>query len=241
MDYEKKYKDTLADIQELYNSMKYMSSTDALHITTALERAFPELKESEDKNWIPKEIIKYLKEKGDFRSCWIAWLEKQGKKNPIIEETFVNINEVREDFIQEVYRVLNADPTNDRANQIIDAFDHLPTIIIQNPIDKVEPKFNIGDTIIKKYNSDINKFGKFTITAIIDNKYWYRDKIICDINEQDEWELIKQSTAVWSEDDETKLKSACAFIRNTSLNGNEDVVNSTIDWLKSLKERMRGE
>ena len=41
------------------------------------EEMFPELKES--KNWIPKEIIKYLKGKGDFRSCWIAWLEKQGE------------------------------------------------------------------------------------------------------------------------------------------------------------------
>ena len=41
----------------------------------------------------------------------------------------------------------------------------------------------------------------------------------------------------WSEEDETKLKSACALIKNTSLNGNEGVVDSTIDWLKSLKER----
>lgn len=44
---------------------------------------FPELRESED--WIPKEIIKYLKEKGDFRSCWIAWLEKQGEQKPTVE------------------------------------------------------------------------------------------------------------------------------------------------------------
>lgn len=42
-----------------------------------IEEIFPELKESED-GWIKKEIINYLKEKGDFRSCWIAWLEKQG-------------------------------------------------------------------------------------------------------------------------------------------------------------------
>ena len=46
------------------------------------EEMFPELKESEDEKWIPKEIAKYLKEKGDFRSCWIAWLEKQGEQNP---------------------------------------------------------------------------------------------------------------------------------------------------------------
>lgn len=49
------------------------------HLKATLERIFPELKESEDEKWIPKEIIKYLKEKGDFRSCWIAWLEKQGE------------------------------------------------------------------------------------------------------------------------------------------------------------------
>ena len=44
------------------------------HLKATLERIFPELKESDDEKWIPKEIIKYLKEKGDFRSCWITWL-----------------------------------------------------------------------------------------------------------------------------------------------------------------------
>ncbi len=43
----------------------------------------------------------------------------------------------------------------------------------------------------------------------------------------------------WDEEDDIKLKSACAFIRNTSLKGNESIVNSTIDWLKSLKERVQ--
>ena len=41
----------------------------------------------------------------------------------------------------------------------------------------------------------------------------------------------------WSEEDEAKLKSACALIRNTNLNGNEDIVNSTIEWIKSLRFR----
>ena len=44
---------------------------------------------------------------------------------------------------------------------------------------------------------------------------------------------------VWSKEDEAKLKSACAFIRNTSLNGNEGVVDSTINWLKSIKNRVQ--
>ena len=41
----------------------------------------------------------------------------------------------------------------------------------------------------------------------------------------------------WSEEDEAKLKSACALIRNTRLNGNEGIVNSTIEWLKLFKQR----
>lgn len=45
--------------------------------------------------------------------------------------TFVNVDDIREDFVQEVYRVLDADSTNDRANQIIDAFDNLPTVTIE--------------------------------------------------------------------------------------------------------------
>lgn len=40
--------------------------------------------------WLKREIINYLKEKGDFRSCWIAWLEKQGDKNPTWSEEDLN-------------------------------------------------------------------------------------------------------------------------------------------------------
>ena len=58
---------------------------------------------------------------------------KQCEQKSSMEGTFVNVDEVREDFMQEVYRVLDADTTNDRANQIIDAFDNLPTIAIQKP------------------------------------------------------------------------------------------------------------
>jgi hypothetical protein len=55
--------------------------------------------------------------------------EKQGEQK--LDRTFVNVDDVREDFVNEVYRVLDADSTNDRANQIIDAFDNLPTVAIE--------------------------------------------------------------------------------------------------------------
>lgn len=237
MDYEKKYKEALEQAKNINNEHRAQPFD-------VMTKVFPELKESSEDEKIKEQVIYAINQlhvcectKNKLKS----WLEKQDKKNPIIEGTFVNVDEVREDFMREVYRVLNDDPNNDRANQIIDAFDHLPTIIIQNPIDKVEPKFNVGDTIIKKHNSDINDFGQFTITDITGGKYWYRDKIICDITEQNEWELyepIEQNSA-WSEEDETKLKSACALIRNTSLNGNEGVVDTTITWLKALKDRVQ--
>lgn len=93
---------------------------------------FPTLRESKDEK-IRNQIINFIEEYGNPIHCewqkdWIAWLEKQGNKKPVIDGTFVNVDEVREDFMQEVYRILDTDSTNDRANQIIDAFDNLPTI-----------------------------------------------------------------------------------------------------------------
>lgn len=43
-------------------------------------------------------------------------------------------------------------------------------------------KFKIGD-VIKKDTS------WFTITDITGGKYWYNDRCICDISDQDKWEL----------------------------------------------------
>lgn len=50
------------------------------------------------------------------------------QREPKSSSNLVDIDTVREDFIAEVYRVLDADSTNDRANAIIDAFDSLPTV-----------------------------------------------------------------------------------------------------------------
>ena len=110
----------------------------------------------------------------------------------------------------------------------------------------VVPIFNIGDTIIKKHNSDINKFGSFKITDISGGKYWYNKIIICDITEQDEWEIyepIRQTTvklskgeqnSVWSEEDEEMLDNAVYACLN--IYGKD---SDTVDWLKSLKDRVQ--
>lgn len=67
--YEKKYKEALGWMREKYPEMSSIDKTCA-------EYYFPELKESDDV-WIRKEIINYFKEKGDYRSCWMTWIERQ--------------------------------------------------------------------------------------------------------------------------------------------------------------------
>jgi len=119
----------------------------------------------------------------------------------------------------------------------------------QKPADKKElkkivvPIFNIGDIIAKKHNSDINDFGSFTITDIADGKYWYNDRIICDVTKQDEWELyepVRQNPAELSEDDETYLDHVFTAIKAyySDDKGHENPWREELlSWLKSLRPK----
>ena len=92
------------------------------------EFIFPELKESDDER-IRKEIIQSIRDNMCVihKDKCIAWLEKQGEKQKL-DGTFVNVEEVRESFMGTIYSILSDDPTNDMANDIINAFDSLPTV-----------------------------------------------------------------------------------------------------------------
>ena len=89
MDYEKKYNEALKIIEGLYNVVRYQSSSDALLISKTIEKAFPELCESENEN-IRKELYKYfrnlqLSSDREFSPSIsideiLSWLEKQGEQ-----------------------------------------------------------------------------------------------------------------------------------------------------------------
>ena len=96
----------------------------------------------------------------------------------------------------------------------------------------VTPIFRVGDIINKKHNSDINKFGQFTITDITGGKYWYNDRIICDITEQDDWELIEQNPA-WSEEDEKNSLEIKCLIGSYRTGADEYRLDLWIDGLKN--------
>lgn len=104
---------------------------------------FPELKEGDGEKWIPKEIAKYLKEKGDFRSCWLAWLEKQCEQKIKTPEESLGID-------------------SDTYNKIVDECIYGE----QKTTDNVEPKFHKGEWIIHLGTENI-----YQVVARIDNQY----------------------------------------------------------------------
>lgn len=79
MDYEKKYKEALANARQEY------TTTENVERKQWLEELFPELAESEDEK-IRRNIIAALKGEGyydcDLTNECIAWVEKQGEQNP---------------------------------------------------------------------------------------------------------------------------------------------------------------
>ena len=109
----KRYDEALARAKEM---IKSMTNIGGVAKVDDIQHIFPELKESEDEKWIPKEIIKYLKEKGDFRSCWIAWLEKQG-----VHAKFINGIKVGDKVTRNEYGVLvNLSQLNRVANKQVE-------------------------------------------------------------------------------------------------------------------------
>ena len=150
-------------------------------------------KESEDEK-IRKEIIDHVRgirnvtESGAERTMkWLAYLEKQGEHYNFRKKIQVGDHVTR-----------NKDGVLVNLSQLKRVAK--PADVVepekqgeQKPADKVEPKFKVGDTISKKHNSDINKFGIFTITSISDNKYWYNDSVICDFSDQDLWEFVERT------------------------------------------------
>ena len=213
---------------------------------------FPELAESKDERI---ELLNYLYDVHDDdeeRARWIAWLEKQQGEQMFADGNFVNMDDVREDFVQEVYRVLDADSTNDRANQIIDAFDNLPTVAIekqceQKPADitnKLKEEYQRGwDAAMQQLPKEVDS----QIWQIANNsaKTWEESfAILCasqkayDKGKKDA--LKEQKPAAWSEEDRQNLDSIIAALTYCNENGVSDCFvdpDILIDWLKSLKER----
>jgi hypothetical protein len=196
-------------------------------ISDTIEEVFPELKErkeSED-DMIRKALIDGFKRYDDgalFNGCLVReilpWLEKQGKNKSIDDLTQ-----------QEAMDIAVAKCFNE-----------------QKHIDKVEPKFKIGDKIYLKPEyrmPDDDTPIANTVKEIIgiDDKHYKFDGSYIFIEDQDKYELVEQNPA-WSEEDERNLEWLMTVCERIHYKSDPQVAPESAlilrEWLKSLKERV---
>ena len=211
----KDYKKILEGVVNIINTAE-KSDIGFANICTYIGENCPELKESEDEKWIPKEIIKYLKEKGDFRSCWIAWLEKQG-----VHAKFINGIQVGDKVTRSEYGVLvNLSKLNRVANKqgeqkLLYVNDNAKEMFIK-ALERVEEQ---------------NKKG-YKLTDCDKNSWWEDFKAYTSC-------IIEHKPALSEKDNEhvnSLLKRLDGLCRK-EFTTTRFAINDDENWLKSLKER----
>ena len=179
MDYEKKYKEALE------RAKKLRDNANGLVLQKWCENVFPELKESEER--IRKEIIAFLKENLETGRAeetwsisglerWIAWIEKQGKKQqktPIWKHWKNGIAGNGEGkpiyLIKHGYTYRLTACLSFECDYI--ELSELDKLLSeeqgeQKPDDAVEPKFHEGEWIVHQGTENI-----YQVVAIIANHY----------------------------------------------------------------------
>jgi len=107
----------------------------------------------------------------------------------------------------------------------------------QNPTDKIVPKFKVGDII---HRIGENTVYPIKIDRITDNNESYvgnNEKVFITIKFQDEYELVEQNPAEWSEEDErirAKLLSYFNGFEESTSFGSREVIEIR-HWLKSIR------
>lgn len=106
---------------------------------------------------------------------------------------------------------------------------------------KVEPKFKVGDKI--KFSSE-PKYPAREIVEIKDGAYYFDSAVHLPFTKQDEWELVEEKPARWSEEDEEMLNSCISSIEESKENryayrenDGDTSYDREIAWFKSLPER----
>ena len=215
-----------------------------------LEYVFPELKKSEDER-IRKAIIEGLREmKSIFHTISsikiddaIAWLEKQGEyanfRNKIQVGDKVTRN--RDGVLVNLSQLKRvAKPSKEQGEKKPTKWTEEDAMLAefekqgeQKTVVTI-PKFRIGDSI-KTTNEE-----PLTITKIDGKGYWSEDLLICNFDDAAKWELVEQKP-VWSEEDNKWIESLIQTFEDGYFEGfNQLKSYGVIDWLKSLKERIRG-
>ena len=129
-----------------------------------IDENFPELKDEDER--IGKEIIEYFQQfedenlRGVNISDWIAWLEKWAKHIEFINKVKIGDKVTR-----------NKDGVLVNLSQLDRVAKKNENQCEQNPVDKVEPRFKVGDWVT-------DGVAKCQICFVDDTQYWYSENCI---------------------------------------------------------------
>lgn len=114
----------------------------------------------------------------------------------------------------------------------------------QMPVGKVEPKFHEGDIIIhKELGGDyIHNPHKIIQVDILDKKYRLEGGLVAHFGEQEDYELVEQKPAEWSEEDKAHIDSLLKRLEgmckpDATFISTEFAISEDEDWLKSIRHR----
>mgnify|MGYP002516559551 CR=1 FL=1 len=214
MDYEKKYKEALEIAQKLYQDCPN-GKNDRLYHTTDLEKMFPELCESEDEK-IRKELIEHVK---DQQSSFISAPDCRDK-----------YEEEENDKYNSWLAWLEKQGEQSSLNINRECLKGIKRVQEYQDLSDWEKEF---DKIASMYAHNKNQEGY--------NDSWYVKERAAEMLYYAKKELEKQGgqKPAWSCEDETRLQACLDTLQANSLMGKVDTVMT--NWLKSLKNRIKGE
>lgn len=111
----------------------------------------------------------------------------------------------------------------------------------QKPIDKIEPKFKVGDTMRTLQEANDGYTDGMPVVVSIDNEYYQCTNELIAIKDQDDYEFPpinrRQKPAEWSEEDESYLQTVINEMETNKKEAREyehKTYDTIISWLKSL-------
>ena len=109
--------------------------------------------------------------------------------------------------------------------------------IEQKPIDKVEPIFEVGDTMRTLQEVSNGITSGLPVVVSIDNEYYRCNNETIAIKDQNNYEYppINKKPTAWSEEDERLYRGLMGLIYSTPYCNSRKKFS---DWLKSLKDRV---
>ena len=77
---------------------------------------------------------------------------------------YIDLYKCREDFYNDILSILSDDITNDRANEIIDVFDSLPTADVQEVVRCKDCKYLLSDLSAREHHLCMRSFYPVAVT-----------------------------------------------------------------------------